>query len=134
MQHPSLSHLTISWSAINVPNNLLRKSVASFTNSLHSILVTIPGSYFVRLAYKRPEPVADTFLRRGLMLAKTVWGETRPGEKLLEREGFRSRQGFAPRGYGVLTHHKPPNVARAEILGQRMGAGIARFRGWRVRS
>ena len=88
----------------------------------------------MRLAYKRPEPVADTFLRRGLMLAKTVWGETRPGEKLLEREGFRSRQRVAPGGYGVLTHNKPPEVSRAEILGQRMGAGIAPFRGLRVRS
>ena len=92
MQHPFPSYLARSWSAINLTDNLLRKSVASFTNSLHSILVTIPGSYFVRLAYKRPEPVADTFLRRGLILAKKGWGGANERKKMLEGDGFRTRQ------------------------------------------
>ena len=105
MQHPFPSHLTISWSAINIPNNLVRKSVPGFTNTLRSILVTIPGSYFVRLAHARPAP-KKRCSAPSLLLAKMVAGEgAERAKKIVKREGLRSRRQITQGGYGVLTHH-----------------------------
>ena len=132
MQHPFPSYLARSWSAINLTDNLVRKSVASFANTLHSILMTIPGSLFVRLAYKRPEPVADTFLRHGLILAKKGWGG---GERA--KKNARKREVSIPpagsRGHTApLTRNRGGKLFPADALRQRTGPEIAHLGVWSV--
>ena len=104
--HSFPSHLARSRSAANLTDNLVRKSVPGFANALRSILVTIPGSYFVRLAHARPAP-KKRCSAPSLLLAKMVAGEgAERAKKIVEREGFRSRQRVPPGGEGVLTEEE----------------------------